>query len=434
MKKLTIDDIKNNGWVVYEYIRGSHCHGIATEKSDIDIGGVFIIPEDYLYACRDNYIEQVSDEKNDKVYYELTRWVELLIKSNPTILESLFVTDDCVTIKPHPCIQPFFDNREKFLSKDCFQPLVGYSEQQIKKASGYNKKTVTPIKHRLGPLDFCYTFKNQGTTQMEKWLNERNMKQKYCGLNHLPNMNQIYGVYYDYAQHIRMEYTDPYEFVVAYTEYLNDPLLDNCANYPVFNWFDDVMYEIHGKNITANLLSDFDMAVIEAYNSLEPKGYHGIVKEDGSSTYVRLDSIKKGDKAICFMSYNKDGYQVHCRMYKEYKEWEQKRNPVRYEENKGYFFDAKNMCECIRLVMTGIDLARDNNLVVNRSQDRELLLDIKQHRKTYEEIMKLLGELMETFNMLIASSTLPDHPDKNVADKLLLEARKDYYNHKRNNV
>ena len=55
MGKLTIKDIKEKNLILYEYVRGSHSHGIATEKSDIDIGGVFIAPEEMYYGLTSNY-------------------------------------------------------------------------------------------------------------------------------------------------------------------------------------------------------------------------------------------------------------------------------------------------------------------------------------------------------------------------------------------
>ena len=34
--KLTFDEIRNCGLLIYEYIRGSHAYGLATETSDED--------------------------------------------------------------------------------------------------------------------------------------------------------------------------------------------------------------------------------------------------------------------------------------------------------------------------------------------------------------------------------------------------------------
>ena len=50
MKKMTIKDIEDNGWLAYKYIRGSHAYGTnikdenGNDISDIDYGGVFILP------------------------------------------------------------------------------------------------------------------------------------------------------------------------------------------------------------------------------------------------------------------------------------------------------------------------------------------------------------------------------------------------------
>ena len=40
MKKYTFDDIRNNGWLLYEYVRGSVAYGTNTPESDEDHGGV----------------------------------------------------------------------------------------------------------------------------------------------------------------------------------------------------------------------------------------------------------------------------------------------------------------------------------------------------------------------------------------------------------
>jgi predicted nucleotidyltransferase len=42
------------------------------------------------------YTEQVSDASNDVVYYELKRFIELLYRNNPNLLELLSSPADCV--------------------------------------------------------------------------------------------------------------------------------------------------------------------------------------------------------------------------------------------------------------------------------------------------------------------------------------------------
>lgn len=104
------------------------------------------------------------------------------------------------------------------MTKACFKPFMGYAKTQIIKARGLNKKIVNPAKERLEPLDFAYTFYNQGSTKIKNWLEYRGLKQQYCGLVHIPNMHDTYGVYYDWGNHFNDE-----EIIVEelWNEYIN---------------------------------------------------------------------------------------------------------------------------------------------------------------------------------------------------------------------
>jgi len=331
---MTIEELRKSGMIAFEYIRGSYAYGLNTATSDEDHGGVFICPKEMLYGLRSNYIEQVADEKGDTVFYEFGRWVELLLKSNPTALEGLFIPERCIIGKVHPMVQAIIDHRDMFLSKKCFKTLTGYAVSQIGKARGLNKKIVNPIYERKDVLDFCYTFKGQGSTPMKEWLKENNLDQKYCGLVNIPNMNCTYGVYYDFAAYFKFEFVDKG--------------LYNVGDFD--QWCFDMGY-CNGNKFydpdTSNALG------VDAKRVIEKKffKYPGIVNPDNidESNDVRLCSIPKYETPICTMTYNKDGYVVHCREYKEYKEWEAKRNPERYKSNLDQNYDGKNMCHCMRL-------------------------------------------------------------------------------------
>ncbi|MEO5563519.1 MAG: nucleotidyltransferase domain-containing protein, partial [Chitinophagaceae bacterium] len=94
MQKMTIEWVKSNGLLVLEAITGSKAYGLDTAKSDTDIRGVFVLPRDMFYSLE--YVEQVSNATNDIVYYELKRFIELLSKNNPNILELLDMPENCV--------------------------------------------------------------------------------------------------------------------------------------------------------------------------------------------------------------------------------------------------------------------------------------------------------------------------------------------------
>lgn len=393
---MTIDELRKTGWIAYEYIRGSHAYGLNTETSDIDISGVFICPPEMLMGLRSNYIEQVSDDKNDTVFYEFGRWIELLLKSNPTALESLFIPKHCIVGEVHPMVQYIIDNRDMFLSKECFKTLLGYSYSQIYKARGLNKKIVNPIHKRKDLLDFCYTFKGQGSYPMKKFLEDNKLDQKYCGLVNIPNMQDVYGVYYDFAAYLKFE-----------------PIDDATKRWIVFE---------------SGLVDANDVDTI--FNRMDNKefySYSGIIHPDGTSNAVRLSSIPKNEKPICMMSYNQNGYETHCRKYKEYKDWEKHRNPVRYESNLGQNYDGKNMSHCMRLIHMGKELALNQGFNVERTWDRQYLLDIKNHKFEYNDIISQAEkEKMEMENAL-KECKLPEVIDYDMVNKLLINARKSFY-------
>jgi hypothetical protein len=416
---MTIEEI-NNGALAYKYLRGSWSHGIGVEgKSDYDYGGVYIAPIETILGLRSNYEEQVQDKKGDEVYYELGRWFELLLKSNPTALESLFIDKKFVIGEVHPIIQNIINNREKFLSKDAFNPLVGYAVQQIKRATGYNKKCNIPEDfQRKDILDFCYTFKDQGSQPIKDFLKEHKLDQKYCGLVKIPNMcdgnSSIYGVYYDFAAYWHFEN----KAEEAENEMRNYALSDGHEEGKWVEFF-------------------YGMDGFQNFNSIRGRikdkeffGYSGIVhpNEIYKSNDVRLSSIPKGEVPICTMTYNKNAYERHCREYKDWTEWKKNRNEIRYSDNKGYNFDAKNMCETVRLIHTGIELARAGESNVERTWDRDLLLNIKNHKVSYDEISAYVKAKKEEFDALLVKSTLPEHIDYNEVNELLIGIRKKIYN------
>ena len=198
---LTIDDVRNMNLVAYEYVRGSMLYGTNVEGSDEDHGGVYIAPIDNVLGFDSYYDAQVSDEKHDNTYYEIKRWLELLCQSNPNALESLFVPENKIIGDIHPAIKLIRDNANLFLTKQCFKSFYGYASEQIKRARGLNKKMVNPVHEKKGVLDFCYVPHCQGSICITDWLKRYGLKQEYCGLVNIPNMHNMYAVFYDWGAH-----------------------------------------------------------------------------------------------------------------------------------------------------------------------------------------------------------------------------------------
>jgi hypothetical protein len=192
MKKLTIDWIKNNGLLVFEAITGSRAYGLDSQKSDTDIRGVFVLPK-YMYYGLD-YVGQVNNDTNDIVYYELKRFMELLSKNNPNILEMLNVPESCVLLN-HRIMELL--KPELFLSKLCEQTFANYAFTQIKKAYGLEKKIVNPVEEeRKSVLDFCFVYKDRDAISLGKYLDENKMEQSKIGLTAIDHLRDCYNLYY----------------------------------------------------------------------------------------------------------------------------------------------------------------------------------------------------------------------------------------------
>lgn len=387
------DVIRNDGRLLYEYIRGSHLYGLNNEDSDVDTSGVFVCTRDELFGCF-GYKPQVTDSRHDNTWFEIGELIRLLLKSNPTVMESLFVPKDKVLGQIHPLMQMVIDNREQFISKQCFNPFFGYAKSQIEKARGLNKKIVNPITERLTPYDFIYTFKGQGSTKFRDWLVNRGLHQEYCGLVNVPNMHDIYGVYYDFGAHIS-----------AYPDWKIDSLF--LAYACEYNKDKDI-------NETKCRLSE-----------TSPIGYRGVINVDADGNELRLSSIDDKDtRPICFISYNQSGYSSHCRLYAEYQTWVKERNPKRYESNLDKNYDSKNMMHCFRLMHMAGEIAEGKGMILQRTWDRQFLMDVRNHKFEYQEIIERLEEEKERMNQLMEQSTIREQIDTVFVNQLMIDIRK----------
>lgn len=190
---MTIQEIKDRGLLLFECISGSKAYGLDTPQSDTDLKGVFYLPKDQFFGL--DYIPQVSNETNDEVYYELGRFVELLCKNNPNLLELLASPEECILYK-----RPLMNRLhiDMFLSKLCKDTFAGYALTQIRKARGYKKKVVNPMdKERKDVLDFCYIMDSFQSIPVKEWLKQKGYNQELCGLSSIPHAKGMYALYYD---------------------------------------------------------------------------------------------------------------------------------------------------------------------------------------------------------------------------------------------
>lgn len=366
---MTIEELKSKDLIIFEGIVGSKAYGTATPTSDIDIKGVFMMPLDSILNF--DYIEQVSDSKQDTTYYELKRFLQLVQTNNPNILELLNLPEDCI-IQKHPIFDMILQHKEKFISKVCKNSFGGYAISQIQKARGLNKKITAPIEEkRKNVLDFCYVPFEQGSIPVKEYLKINDMDQKYCGLVAIDHMRFTYAVFYD----------------------KNSELIDRGINVP---------------------------------RSYTP--YKGIVQDLEKSNEVCLSDIPKSASRSFILQFNSDGYSTSCRKYKEYWDWVEKRNPHRFLDNmlhgKGY--DGKNCAHALRLLEMAIEIANGKGILVKRP-NRDELLSIRKGEYNYDTLLEKIEKLKIQMDLAFDNSSLPNDVDKEFVNNLLLQIRKKRY-------
>lgn len=181
--------------ILFKAIVGSQAYGTNTANSDVDYKGVYAQSVDELIGFK--YKEQFEVSK-DECYYEVRRFLQLLESANPTMLELLYMPNDCI-LEKHPAFDLILENKDKFLTKKCLNSFAGYAIAQIKKAKGLDKKMnweqakVT----RKTPFDFCYIYENGQTVNLANFLSEKKLKAENCGLVALNHFKDCYALYYD---------------------------------------------------------------------------------------------------------------------------------------------------------------------------------------------------------------------------------------------
>ena len=189
---------------MYEVIVGSQAYGTALPTSDIDKKFVFCLPEEMVLGL--DYVEQIDINK-DYVGYEIKRYIELLSTNNPTIIDMMYMPDDCI-LYMHPAFKILMESRDKFLSKICANSFAGYANEQVQKAHGMNKKMNWKREkfERKEILDFSYVvqdflsnkfLKPPESKPIKDYLGFYNLNPSLCGISNIPHAKDIHALYYD---------------------------------------------------------------------------------------------------------------------------------------------------------------------------------------------------------------------------------------------
>ena len=192
---------------------------------------------------------------------------------------------------------------------------------------------------------------------------------------------------------------------------------------------------LHSKDIDEKTRETYKKVLKEAGKPMG-LGYKGLVKEGndeskkenyGVSNQLRLSSVPKGEKSFATIIYNKDGYSEHCKDYKEYQEWLEKRNIQRYVDVKNHNqqIDGKNMMHCARLLDMCIEIAKGEGINVRR-RNKEELLNIRKGKVDLNSLIDQYEEKIIYIEKLFKESNLPDEVDFKLLEDILIKIRKNF--------
>ena len=397
---MTIQELKDKNLIIFEGMIGSHAHGTNTDKSDVDIKGIYMLPLEMHTGF--DYVERIADEGNNNTYYELKRFFELLAVNNPDIMELMCLPDDCILYKD-PIFDMVLENYQQFLSKLCENSYGEFAIGQIKKARGLNKKIVNPMdKIRKNIIDFCWVAKKQGSIPLTEWLEKNELLEEMCGLVAIDHMKNCYHLFSDHDNH---EMDRHWKEIAERDNFYSIPDID------------DHFY---------NKLSAENLAHMKEWYKTNKALYKGIQSKNGSQ--LVLSSVEKGIEPEVMIYCNIEGFSTYCKLYKEYWDWDAKKNQDRYNDNiaSGKNYDGKNLAHCHRLLDMATEIGESKGINVRRL-NRDYLLSIKKGVYEYDDIVTDAEAKIIKMKEVFANSTLPNKPDFEAIKQLLYAMQKKRY-------
>ena len=90
--------------------------------------------------------------------------------------------------------------------------------------------------------------------------------------------------------------------------------------------------------------------------------------------------------------------------------------------------NSKNMSHCVRIFTMATEIAQGKGMILDRTGiDRDFLMSIKNHELSYDEMFKYVEDLKNKMEETFEKSNLPDSPDLDVLNKIMIKIRKDHY-------
>lgn len=114
--------------IIYRCVVGSKAFGLAEDRSDIDRRGIYLPPSEWHWSLG-GVPEQLENNANEEMYWELQKFLVLALKANPNVLECLYTP---LIETATPLAHELLAIRSSFISQLIYQTYNGYVMSQFR--------------------------------------------------------------------------------------------------------------------------------------------------------------------------------------------------------------------------------------------------------------------------------------------------------------
>lgn len=138
-----INELLPEGLILLAY-RGSIAHNMYVPQNkpesidDKDLMGVYVAPIEHYIGFGRSEVKERFIREWDAVSYEVRKFIQLLLKSNPNVLSMLWVPERHL-IYQHELGRHLRENRTRFVTKEAYHSFTGYANGQFKRMTHFNQ-------------------------------------------------------------------------------------------------------------------------------------------------------------------------------------------------------------------------------------------------------------------------------------------------------